>query len=89
HGSEFIPQMPQPDAIPEVLARLRNEPQEGHVDLYQSSAYFVEEQYDREPYDQQMGFSGPTVVPSVGVAPPMGYVQPPPAAQAPGWVVRQ
>ncbi|KAF8754060.1 Fungal specific transcription factor domain [Rhizoctonia solani] len=63
-----------PDAIPEVLARLRNEPPEGHVDLYQSSAYFVEEQYDREPYDQ-MGFSGPTVVPSVGVAPPMAYSQ--------------
>ncbi|GAB1521756.1 hypothetical protein RhiTH_004853 [Rhizoctonia solani] len=74
HGSEFIPQLPQPDAIPEVLARLRNEPPEGHVDLYQSSAYFVEEQYDREPYDQ-MGFSGPTVVPSVGVAPPMAYSQ--------------
>ncbi|KAJ1307347.1 hypothetical protein OPQ81_001453 [Rhizoctonia solani] len=77
HGSEFIPQLPQPDAIPEVLARLRNEPQAGHVDLYQSSAYFVEEQYDREPYDQ-MGFSGPTVVPSVGVAP---IVYPPPQAQ--------
>ncbi|CAE6477666.1 unnamed protein product, partial [Rhizoctonia solani] len=91
HGSEFIPQMPQPDAIPEVLARLRNEPQEGHVDLYQSSAYFVEEQYDREPYDQQMGFSGPTVVPSVGVAAPLGYVQPPPQQQPPadGWNVRQ
>ncbi|KAG8680083.1 hypothetical protein FRC09_018497 [Ceratobasidium sp. 395] len=72
HGSEFIPQLPQPDAIPEVLARLRNEPPEGHVDLYQSAAYFVEEQYDREPYDQQMGFSGPTVVPSVG---PIGYGQ--------------
>ncbi|QRV89488.1 Fungal specific transcription factor domain [Ceratobasidium sp. AG-Ba] len=63
-GSEFIPQLPQPEAIPEVLARLRNEPPEGHVDLYQSAAYFVEEQYDREPYDHQMGFSGPTVVPS-------------------------
>jgi hypothetical protein len=72
HGSEFIPQLPQPDAIPEVLARLRNEPPEGHVDLYQSAAYFVEEQYDREPYDQQMGFSGPTVVPSVV---PIGYGQ--------------
>ncbi|CAE6413146.1 hypothetical protein ACGC1H_002950 [Rhizoctonia solani] len=89
HGSEFIPQLPQPDAIPEVLARLRNEPQEGHVDLYQSSAYFVEEQYDREPYDQQMGFSGPTVVPSVGVAPPLGYSQPPPQQPATGWTVRQ
>lgn len=73
HGSEFIPQLPQPDAIPEVLARLRNEPPEGHVDLYQSAAYFVEEQYDREPYDQQMGFSGPTVVPSVA---PIVYGQP-------------
>ncbi|KAG8710999.1 hypothetical protein FRC11_003880 [Ceratobasidium sp. 423] len=92
HGSEFIPQLPQPDAIPEVLARLRNEPQEGHVDLYQSSAYFVEEQYDREPYDQQMGFSGPTVVPSVGVATPMVYPQQPqahPPPQPDGWGVRR
>ncbi|CAE6519178.1 unnamed protein product [Rhizoctonia solani] len=93
HGSEFIPQLPQPDAIPEVLARLRNEPPEGHVDLYQSSAYFVEEQYDREPYDQQMGFSGPTVVPSVGVATPLGYQPPPhpphPPQQPDGWSVRQ
>ncbi|CAE6426805.1 unnamed protein product [Rhizoctonia solani] len=96
HGSEFIPQMPQPDAIPEVLARLRNEPPEGHVDLYQSSAYFVEEQYDREPYDQQMGFSGPTVVPSVGVGPAMGYPQQQAQTQAQaqqhqagGWSVRQ